>query len=154
MFRALVQADSRFGANPKLLYFKTGLLEWKGWARLVASQGRQTMKATLIGAFGGAMLVALVGAFFGHDTPAFAQRPAGFDSSPELITLATQIDNVRQQLTVIDPRTQVMSVYHLELPSGKISLLSVRNIHWDLQMIEFNGVSPLPSEIRAKFDSR
>ncbi len=121
---------------------------------VVASHGRQTMKATLIGAFGGAMIVALVGTFFGHETPAFAQRPGGYDSSPELITLTTPIDNTRQQLTIIEPRTQVMSVYQLELPTGKITLMSVRNIHWDLQIVEFNGVNPLPSEIRARLDSR
>jgi hypothetical protein len=120
---------------------------------VVASRGRQTMKATLIGAIGGAMIVALVGTFLGHETSAFAQRPGAYDSSPELITLTTPIDNARQQLTVIDPRTQVMGVYQLELTTGKITLMSVRNIHWDLQIVEFNGVSPLPSEIRARLSS-
>jgi hypothetical protein len=98
--------------------------------------------------------LALVGTFFGHESPAFAQRPGGVESSSELITIPTPIDNTRQQLTVIDPRTQVMSVYHLDLPTGKISLMSVRNIHWDLQIVEFNGVNPLPSEIRGRLDSR
>jgi hypothetical protein len=74
---------------------------------------------------------------------------------PDLvITLTTPVDNARQQLTVIDPRTQVMSIYHLELTTGKATLMSVRNIRWDLQVVEFNGVSPLPSEIRARLDSR
>ncbi len=55
---------------------------------------------------------------------------------------------------MIDPRTQVMSVYHLELHTGKVSLMSVRNIHWDLQMVEFNGVDPLPSVIRSRLENR
>jgi hypothetical protein len=25
----------------------------------------------------------------------------------------------------------------------------VRNIHWDLQMMEFNGTRPLPDEVRS-----
>jgi hypothetical protein len=111
------------------------------------------MKATLIGAVGGALIVALAGFLF-RDTPVYAQRPGSVDASPELITLTAPIDNVHQQLTVIDPRMQVMSVYHLDLPTGGITLKSVRNIRWDLQIVEFNGISPLPSEIRSRLDSR
>jgi hypothetical protein len=48
----------------------------------------------------------------------------------------------------------VMSVYHLELSSGAITLRSVRNITWDLQLREFNGVAPLPQEIRALLEPR
>ena len=32
--------------------------------------------------------------------------------------------------------------------------MSVRNIHWDLQMMEFNGVNPLPREIRLQLEQR
>ena len=31
---------------------------------------------------------------------------------------------------------------------------SVRNIHWDLQMIEFNGTKPLPDEVRSILGER
>ncbi len=78
-FPRQVEAGSSFRVDPKLLYFKIGLLEWKGWARSVVSHGRQAMKATLIGAFGGVLVLALLGTFFGHESPAFAQRPSGFE---------------------------------------------------------------------------
>src|SRR5262245_57021153 len=103
----------------------------------------KSMKATLIGAVGGALIVALAGFLF-RETPVYAQRPSAVDSSTELITHMTPIDNARQQLTVIDPRMQVMSIYHLDLPTGNVTLKSVRNIRWDLQIVEFNGTSPLP----------
>ncbi len=57
-------------------------------------------------------------------------------------------------LTVIDPRQQAMGVYHIDLASGKIAPMSVRNIRWDLQMTEFNGVNPLPREIRSQLEQR
>ena len=66
----------------------------------------------------------------------------------ELITLTSPVDDHRQQITVIDPRMRVMSVYHVQRDTGEIALKSVRNIHWDLQMVQFNGVNPLPREIR------
>jgi len=111
------------------------------------------MKATLIGAIGGALIVALAGSFL-RESPVYAQRPGAPDTSAELITLTAPLDSAHQQLTVIDPRMQVISVYHMDLPSGAITLKSVRNIRWDLQIVEFNGTKPLPSEIRAGLDSR
>jgi hypothetical protein len=64
-------------------------------------------------------------------------------------TLGTSTNGQIQQLTLFDPRTHVMSVYHIDGGSGRIELKSIRNIHWDLQMDEFNGSAPLPGEIRA-----
>jgi len=54
-----------------------------------------------------------------------------------------------QQITLIDPRSQVMSVYHIDAATGKIALKSVRRCQWDMQMDDFNGDSPSPREIRA-----
>ena len=53
-----------------------------------------------------------------------------------------------QQIVVMEPRAKTMAVYHVEPTQGKIQLKSVRNLHWDLQMEQFNGQSPLPSELR------
>jgi hypothetical protein len=111
------------------------------------------MKATLIGAIGGALIVALAGSFL-RESPVYAQRPGAIDSSAELTAVTTPLDATHQQLTVIDPRMQVISVYHMDLPTGAITLKSVRNIRWDLQLVEFNGTSPLPSVIRSQLDSR
>jgi hypothetical protein len=78
-----------------------------------------------------------------------AQRTAPPPGGGSLIALATTAGEMRQQVTVIDPDTQVLGVYHIGLASGEVTLKSVRNIHWDLQMIEFNGTTPLPREVRA-----
>jgi len=72
----------------------------------------------------------------------------------QLIALATSVDEHRQQITVIDPADRVMSVYHIELATGKVTLKSVRKIHWDLEMSDFNAVSPLPREIRTLLEQR
>lgn len=113
------------------------------------------MKATVFGVFGGAVLVGMFWLASSGNLPLFAQRVSAYEPSGELIALPTSIEGGRiQQVTVIDPRTRVMSVYHVELSSGAVTLKSVRNIHWDLQMIEFNGVKPLPAEIRGLLDSR
>jgi len=111
------------------------------------------MRQALFGAAVGAILVVVSG-LFGGQGQAFAQRAAGFENTPELITLASPAGEGRQQLAVIDPRMQVLSVYHIDLTSGQVTLKSVRNFHWDLQMVEFNGISPLPQEIRSLLDSR
>jgi hypothetical protein len=81
----------------------------------------------------------------------FAQRTASppMLGSGGLIALATAVGEQRQQVTIIDPATRVLGVYHIELSSGEVTLKSVRNLHWDLQMMEFNGTSPLPGEVRS-----
>jgi hypothetical protein len=66
-----------------------------------------------------------------------------------LIALATVVGEQHQQVTVIDPDTQSLGVYHIDLSTGEVKVKSVRNIHWDLQMIEFNGTPPLPREVRS-----
>ena len=82
------------------------------------------------------------------DIPGVSQR----DEQTGLIALAAPAGENRQQITVIDPRTLVMTVYHVELSSGTIELKSARKIQWDLQMVQFNGTSPLPQEIRTKIE--
>ena len=105
----------------------------------------------------GALFVAcLVGIFVGenvwpirlHAQPP-AMRPTG-----ELIALNSDVEEGRQQIVVIDSKSRVMSVYHIDHATGVISLKSVRNIHADLLMDEFNTESPLPKEIRAILDQR
>lgn len=88
---------------------------------------------------------------------AFQPLPAGdlqtqVDDASGMIALTAPVNDNRQMITVIDPRGQVMSVYHVELGTGTIELKSVRKIQWDLQMVQFNGTSPLPQEIRAKIE--
>ncbi len=113
------------------------------------------MKATLCGALGATVIIALVWLMTGRDS-VFAQRlpGVGVEPSGELIALTSPVDNNHQQLTVIDPRTRVLGVYQLELGTGAVTLKSVRNLSWDLQMDEFNGVKPLPREIRSLLERR
>ena len=69
--------------------------------------------------------------------------------SAELITHVTAADGEPQLVTVIDPRQRVMAVYHVDRASGQIALRSIRNITWDLQMIEFNSGDPMPQDVRS-----
>lgn len=72
-------------------------------------------------------------------------------ASAQLIALSS--DSAQsQQITLIDPRTQVISVYHVDRANGEIALKSVRNIRWDLLMEEFNAATPSPREIRSLID--
>jgi len=84
-----------------------------------------------------------------------AQRnsPLVQGGSAGLTTLSSPIGENRQQLTVVDPDMRVISVYHIDA-KGEITLKSVRNIHWDLQMVDFNSSSPLPREIRALLEQK
>ena len=71
-----------------------------------------------------------------------------------LLALGFEEDGAAPQVVVVDPTTYAMSVYQVDRTSGEISLKSVRNVRWDLQMEEFNGVSPTPSEIRSLLERR
>ena len=77
-----------------------------------------------------------------------------FGQGGDLIALSSENAEGRQQLIVIDPKTQVMGVYQIEKNSGLISLKSIRNVQWDLKMDEFNSADPSPREIRAMLENR
>ncbi|MCA9141714.1 MAG: hypothetical protein H6823_22750 [Planctomycetaceae bacterium] len=106
--------------------------------------------------FGVLSVACLIGIVVGSDAwrdRLHAQQPAAHPQG-ELIALNSDVEEGRQQIVVIDPKSRVMSVYHIEHATGVISLKSVRNIHADLLMDEFNTDSPLPKEIRAILDQR
>lgn len=71
-----------------------------------------------------------------------------------LIALSSDTADGFQQVAVIDSKTRVMSVYHVEHKTGKIALKSVRSLAADLEMDEFNTDSPLPRDIRAILKKR
>jgi hypothetical protein len=113
------------------------------------------MRIAVIGGFMLAGLLAVVGAAVSWPNVGFAQRIAsGSAGSGGLIAIPSAVGEGRQQLTVIDPELRVMSVYHIESASGEITLKSVRKLHWDLQMDEFNGTSPLPRDIRSLLEQK
>jgi hypothetical protein len=72
----------------------------------------------------------------------------------EMIVVPTSLGDRGQMLTIVDPRQRVFGVYHVELPSGKITLKSVRNIQWDLQMAGFNNEKPTPQEIQSQLSEQ
>ena len=109
------------------------------------------MKTILLGALAGVLVTATGLIAFPENGEAqihtaAVQRPAGFNDG--LIALSETVDQQYQQVTVIDPLSQTMCVYHIKLASGEIALRSVRRIHWDLQMTDFNGTKPLASEVK------
>jgi hypothetical protein len=75
--------------------------------------------------------------------------PGRFEASGDLIAISFDVGGGRQQLTLVDPRTRMVGVYHIDPATGELTLKSVRNVHWDLQMDEFNGTNPSPREIRS-----
>ncbi|MFV1968839.1 MAG: hypothetical protein ACC628_25760 [Pirellulaceae bacterium] len=108
------------------------------------------------------MIVGSVLAFavlgFGRPPSLYAQFPVtqseGNSGPGGLIALSSDVSDGRQQITIIDPASRVMSVYHIEHSNGTITLKSVRNIRSDLLMDEYNTNSPLPREIRAILKQR
>jgi len=86
--------------------------------------------------------------------PQAGPQPVNAINGGDLIAVPAPMGEKGQLLTVLDPRQQVMSVYWIEAGTGKITLRSVRNIHYDLMMTDFNGDNPLPKEIRAQLDQR
>jgi hypothetical protein len=55
-----------------------------------------------------------------------------------------------ERVTIVDPKSRTMAVYHVKTTTGEIELKSVRKFEWDLQMEEFNATSPLPREVRSQ----
>ena len=114
------------------------------------------MRFAVLGALAGAGLVAAVVAADDPNT-VFAQRLASYDrveSAGELIAVPGPVREDGQLLTVIDRKQRVMSVYHIDQPTGKIALRSVRNIRWDLQLTYLDNDGLLPQEIQALLETK
>ncbi len=108
------------------------------------------MQRSLFGALLGASLVIAIAASRGSSETAYApptDSPARSGGS-ELTTHVSDANGGALVVTVVDPKQRVMAVYHVDRVSGEISPKSVRNLTWDLQMIDFNSGNPLPQDIR------
>jgi len=115
------------------------------------------MKAVVLGALIGAgLVIATVGALDDRGEARAQQMPPsrGAVAGSELIVVPAPATETAQLLVVVDPRLRAMSVYQIDLVTGKIALRSVRNIHWDLQVMQLNNENPLPQEIRALLEQR
>ena len=122
------------------------------------------MKRLVLGALTGAGLVMVAFGLIDYRGTGFAQQVTPGQRiaaegrravvGEQLIAVPGVVGEKGQLLTVIDPRQRVMSVYHIDSVSGKIGLRSVRNIHWDLQMMDFDIEGLPPREIRALLEQR
>lgn len=125
------------------------------------------MRGAAIGAaISTSLLLAVYGMFAGPANRAIAQQPIAQQpfaqqrgsgtpqNGSELIAFSTQVGDKLQQLTVLDPRQQTLMIYHVESSTGTVTLKSVRNIHFDTQLMEFNGTSPRPQDIRSMLGTR
>ena len=121
-----------------------------------------------VAAFGLSVLAVLVVVLsaISFDPSAYAQTPKEPTAQPvlpsriplaaagDLMAFSSELGNGPAQVTLIDAKSRVMCVYHVDRTTGQIELKSVRNVHWDLLIEEFNGVRPLPREIRALLEQQ
>lgn len=75
-------------------------------------------------------------------------------ASSDMMALSSDMADGSQQLILIDLRARSIGVYQVARGTGQLALKSVRNVHSDLLMDEFNGGSPSPQEIRSLLDHR
>ena len=99
----------------------------------------------------------VVGVTSSSTPPAFGElklRPNARDQDGSLVAFdATSSEGLRQ-IVIIDSRKRAVSVYHVDGATGEISLRSVRNIQWDLELDEFSAGSPPIKEVRAMVEHR
>lgn len=110
----------------------------------------------ILAAAAGGWLAAPRGSVSAQQAAAYRQASAPRQSTATSSALVTHYDSAGGEplLTVVDSASHVISVYHIDSASGEITLRGVRNFHYDLQMDEFNGVSPTPQEIRSLLQRR
>ena len=110
------------------------------------------MKTMVLGALAGVLILAFGLIAFSQSEGVNPQAPVvqrPFGVNDGLIALSEMVGQKYQQVTVIDPRSQTMCVYHIAFSNGEIALKSVRKIQWDLRMTDFNGTKPLAVEVKA-----
>lgn len=86
--------------------------------------------------------------------PTLRRDGAGSVTTPGLIAHFLPEEGRATAVTVIDPQTKVMSVYHIGRENGQIQLKSVRPLQWDMEMTGYNTADPTPQEIRAGLERR
>lgn len=80
--------------------------------------------------------------------PAHSQTDSALPAGEHLQIISTLLPSGIQQVLIVDTAVQSLAIYHVEPVNGKVQLKSVRRFAWDLQMEQFNGQVPLPSELR------
>jgi len=108
------------------------------------------MRRSLFGVVLGTLLVLglTVGRGWSEPTAAIGSPGVSYQPTSNLITHVPPAEGGPQVVVVVDPGQRVLAVYHVDKTTGEIALRSVRNVTWDLQMVEFNSGEPLPQDIR------
>ena len=111
------------------------------------------MKAKMLGLAFVVFLVSAVGAW-SNQTGVITQPDQKISSTvfaekDGLIAIDLQGNTSHEQIAVIDPKVRSVGVYQIDRATGEISLKSVRKIHWDLQLDDYNGRKPIVREIRS-----
>lgn len=114
---------------------------------------KRAVLGTLIGA--GLVLAAAGAVGYPQAIPAPQRMPyAEAAGDGGLVALNGPSADNAQLVTVLDTKTRAMAVYRVDATNGNIKLLSVRNLHWDLQVMQLNSENPQPQEIRTLLDQR
>ena len=83
-----------------------------------------------------------------------ASTPTGVPglASGELVTHFQEQTGGPTVVTVVDPHTHVLAVYHIARDTGAIKLRSVRHFELDLRLEEYNSGDPKPDDVRRMFE--
>ena len=107
------------------------------------------MRRSWFGWTASALVVLAWAATQGSSEPvSVAPTPLVAGAPPALVTYVGTAAGDTQIITVIDPAQRAMAIYHVNGTTGEIALKSVRNMTWDLQMVQYNSGKPLPQEVR------
>lgn len=111
------------------------------------------MKGTILGLAIVVFLVSAVGAW-SNQTGAVSQPETKisstvFSQKDGLIAIDLAGNDQQDQIAVIDPKVRSLGIYQVDRKTGEIVLKSVRKIHWDLQLDEYNGSKPIVRDIRS-----
>ena len=100
----------------------------------------------------GGLIAAAVCCWTAAAQPYAADAGAG-GSSRELVTHFQDHAAGPTVITVVDPQTRVLAVYHVSRDTGEIKLKGVRPFAWDLQITGgYNSDNPSPDDIRKGLD--
>jgi hypothetical protein len=87
-----------------------------------------------------------------------AQQPIGNPGvalpSGQLVTHFESQTNGPTVLTVVEPQSHVVAVYHIARDTGEVKLKSVRNFDLDLRLGHWNSSGLTPEEIRKMLELR
>ena len=108
------------------------------------------MRRSLFGVLWIAVLVLGLAVGQGSSEPA-AVGQGTYTPQPSTGTLVMHVlpaEGGPPSVVVVDTSQRVLAVYHVDRSTGEITLRSVRNLTWDLEMLEYNSGEPLPQDIR------